>query len=219
MFYIKIRYVLLQLSKSCYLLNFQATENSAKGLSDFVTVLVSLGNDTTAPPQVGQAVGNDDSSNLKLALIILGVLALVIIIGILVVFFVYHKKVAKAVRPSDDYTDTPISHSQNWQGSKAELLAGDMLNPAVTANVEGRGNTLPPLTKDSATETGRKRSRRRNKNKEPEIFDGTREYDGKLDLEFFNDANTKSKIKQSTRSKDTKTDPKYWITIPNDDVE
>lgn len=182
-------------------------------MSEFATILVSLGNDTTAPPLVGKTIKDDESSNLKLALIILGVLALLIIIGIIVVFYVYHKKVAKAVKPSDDDTDISISHSQNWQGSKAELLAGDMLNPAVLANMQG----APPLTKDSATETGRKRSRRRNKNKEPEIFDGTREYEGKLDLDFFMDSNTKSKIKQSTRSRDTKTDPKYWITIPNDD--
>ncbi|XP_071131585.1 protocadherin-15-like [Mytilus edulis] len=201
----------------------KATEDSAKQLFDDATLLVTLGNGTSVtPPPVGKSV-NDDTGNLKLVIIILAVVSLLIIIVIIIVFVVYHKKVAKAVRPADDGKEgsADISHSQNWQamnsGSKTELLASDMLNPALMATPDGRGNTLLPLTKDSATGTGKKRSRRRNRNKEPEIFDGTREYEGKLDMEFFTDANTKSKIKQSTRSRDTKTDPKYWITIPNDD--
>lgn len=150
-------------------------------------------------------------------------IAAIIIIAIIIIFVVYYKKKTKSVSPKDDGTERSddISHSQKWpamtSGSKTELLASDILNPAYMATLQGRGNTLPPLTKDSATGTGKKRSRRRNKNKEPEIFDGTREYEGKLDLEFFDDANTKARVKQSTRSRDTKTDPKYWITIPNDD--
>ncbi|CAG2211142.1 unnamed protein product [Mytilus edulis] len=202
---------------------YRATEDSAKQLFDDATLLVTLGNGTSVtPPPVGKSVDNN-SGNLKLVIIILAVVFLLIIIVIIIVFVVYHKKVAKAVRPTDDGKEgsADISHSQNWQamnsGSKTELLASDMLNPALMATPDGRGNTLLPLTKDSATGTGKKRSRRRNRNKEPEIFDGTREYEGKLDMEFFTDANTKSKIKQSTRSRDTKTDPKYWITIPNDD--
>ncbi|XP_052068574.1 uncharacterized protein LOC127707868 [Mytilus californianus] len=201
----------------------KATEDSTKQLFDDATLLVTLGNDTSVtPPPIGKSV-KEDSGNLKLVVIILAVVFLLIIIVIIIVFVVYHKKVAKAVRPTDDGKEgsADISHSQNWQamssGSKTELLASDMLNPALMATIQGRGNTLVPLTKDSATGTGKKRSRRRNRNKEPEIFDGTREYEGKLDMEFFTDANTKSKIKQSTRSRDTKTDPKYWITIPNDD--
>lgn len=196
----------------------KATENSPKGLSEIATVLVTLGNDTTTV----KIKGPKESS---LLLIIIPVIAAIIIIAIIIIFVVYHKKKTKSVSPKDDGTERSddISHSKNWpamtSGSKTELLASDMLNPAYMATLQGRGNTLPPLTKDSATGTGKKRSRRRNKNKEPEIFDGTREYEGKLDLEFFDDANTKARVKQSTRSRDTKTDPKYWITIPNDDAD
>lgn len=83
-----------------------------------------------------------------------------------------------------------------------------------------RGNTLPPLPlRDSATETSeetkKKRARRRNKNKEPEIFDGTQEYNMGLDNEFY-EAPDKSRVKRSQRSYDKKTDPALWIKVPND---
>lgn len=81
-----------------------------------------------------------------------------------------------------------------------------------------RGNALPPLPlRDSATETTeetrKKKSRRRNKNKEPEIYDGTKEYNMGLDNEFF-EAPDKAKVKRSQRAK--KTDPRLLIQVPND---
>ena len=83
-----------------------------------------------------------------------------------------------------------------------------------------RGGALPPLPlRDSATEpmdeTKKKKSRRRNKNKEPEIFDGTQEYNMGLDNEFYEDPD-KSRVKRSNRSYDKKTDPALWIKVPND---
>ncbi|CAC5416315.1 unnamed protein product [Mytilus coruscus] len=99
----------------------------------------------------------EDSSNLKLVVIIFAVVSLLVIIVKIIVFAVFHKKVAKAFRPTDDGKEdsADILHPQNWQamssGSKTELLASDMLNPALMGTIQGRGSTLIPLNKDSST--------------------------------------------------------------------
>lgn len=162
---------------------------------------------------------------------VVAVIALIAIAVLAIAFALYHRKQRKAIAPGDqsqsetstDTEEIQSTKSMQWPPVKSESkqdLLGSSTNVAMLPTPEGKGNRLPPLeVKDSSTETEtvvkKKRSRRRNKNKEPEIYDGTKEYEMEADPEFF-DSTDKSKIKRSSRSKDTKTDPKYWITVQND---
>lgn len=198
-----------------------------------IKVYERMPNDTGISPPPSGASSSDSSVGMSLLipLIILGVILLLVIAALIAVFILYRRKQRKmTVGPSDDksepqteeeeleadeYNSKGFSNEKLVFGNKTTLgIMTDEFPPTPTE----RANKLPPLPlKDSATETvehtKKKRSRRRNKNKEPEIFDGTREYNMGMDPEFF-EATDKSKVKRSQRSK--KADSTQPINVTND---
>ena len=203
----------------------QATEQSKLHHSTTATLLIRFGNDTVVDqPNTGLSrTKESDKSSLQTILIVVAVLAIIIIVTLIVVFVLYRRSVNKRiVSPRDGRPVTPPTDEENLSHDNRSVTSKELLlNPTMLTTPEGKAGTLPPLQmRDTGigTDEKKKRSRRRKKNKEQEIFDGTREYDAEVSNEFL-DASNKSRIKQSARSKDTKTDPKYWITVPNDELE
>lgn len=217
-------------------ITIKAEEVSTNKFHSIASLIVYAGNYSvvsglTPSGKSPAAATGDDGSQFKTILVVVAVIAIIVISVLVIAFALYHRKQKKAIAPgeqpqSETSTDTEeiqSTKSMQWPPVKSESkqdLLGSSTNVAMLPTPEGKGNRLPPLPlKDSSTETEtivkKKRSRRRNKNKEPEIYDGTKEYEMEADPEFF-DSTDKSKIKRSSRSKDTKTDPKYWITVQND---
>ena len=178
-------------------------------------------------------------SNLLIPVIILAIILALVIAAIIVIFVIIRKKQRQMVvnpdaetksepqteeeeLPTDRPEELPHVSDKNYNnklvqnGKTTQGMTTDPLPPTPA----GMGGMLPPLPlRDTATETveGRKkkRTRRRNKAREPEIFDGTKEYNMGADPEFF-DSTDKSKVKRSQRSYDKKVDPALWIKVPND---
>ncbi|XP_060076095.1 protocadherin Fat 3-like [Ylistrum balloti] len=212
---------ILDVTSPAEVIQIQAKENcpnTAVQLQSTVPLLITLNNHTVnLPPNAGKSTA-DEGSDFRLILIVIGVVALVIIIALLVGFVFYHKRMSRAVRPEQDRPETPHTEEEDLDtdrsGSKEVLI-----DPMMLPTPAGKKGQLPPLNMTS-TGTGmdrkKKRSRRRKKVKEPDIYDGTVQYDMAADPEFFN-STQKDKIKRSTRSKDNKTtDPNRRINVQNE---
>ncbi|XP_067672025.1 protocadherin beta-7-like [Haliotis asinina] len=165
-------------------------------------------------PKTGTSRNKDDNT-LTIVLIVLGVIIFIMAVSFLGVL-IYIKKNKRPISPS-----VSPSVSENVTDIDELSMDGKEQWPKMTtAQVEalpatGRGNTLPAL-KDMGTGTGsekKKRRRKRKKERASEEFDGTQQFEGSADAEFF--SKKKTRIKQSSRSRE-KTDPKYWITVDND---
>lgn len=186
--------------------------------------------DLESPPKK-----SDDSHELLIAMIILGVLLFMLIIALIVIVVIVRQKHKEAiVRPADaksepmtEEEELPTDredHYHEQSRSKEKLMSAIpfVSSGALTyATPSTKPRQLPPLpSRDFATETEdvtkKKRSRRRKKKKEPEIFDGTKEYNMGADPEFF-DSTDKSKVKRSTRSYPKETDPQLRLKVPNDE--
>lgn len=184
-------------------------------------------------PPVSQSKEGESGSDLMIPLIVLGVFLAIVLVALVLVFIIYRRKQREmAVRPADeksepqteeedlhtegeDYTARCDSNEKLVYGNKTTLgiMTEDFPNTAGE-----KASRLPPLPmRDTATETTegkrKKKARRRNKKKDPEIFDGTREYNMGADPEFF-DSTDKSRVKRSQRSR--KADPALPIQVPND---
>ncbi|XP_046556593.1 cadherin-99C-like [Haliotis rubra] len=160
---------------------------------------------------------DEDNNTLTVVLIVLGVIVFMMAAAFLgvVIYIKKHKRpMSPSVSPSvseniTDVDDLSMDGKEQWpKMTTAQLEA--------LPNT-GRGNALPAL-KDMGTGTGtgsekKKRRRKRKKERASEEFDGTQEFEGSADAEFF--SKKKTRIKQSSRSRE-KTDPKYWITVDND---
>ena len=185
------------------------------------------------PPPTGKST-EGGGSDLTIPLIVLGILLAIVIVLLIVVFVLYRRKQREmTIRPADDKSEPQTEEEdlhtdgENYTGkadSNERLIFGNKATLGImtedfpdTSGV--KANQLPPLPmRDTGTETTeegkrKKKSRRRHKNKEVEIFDGTREYNMGADPEFF-DSTDKSRVKRSQRSK--KVDSSLPIQVPND---
>ena len=191
---------------------------------------------TMPPVTVAESPPDKEKSDgLLVPVIILGILLFIIIVAIIIVVIFFRRKhkqttVSPGDTKSEPHTEEEelppdMENQYNEQAKSQERLvptgtSGSMLYaeaPSVRAGI------LPPLpSRDFATETEdvtkKKRSRRRKKQKEPEIFDGTKEYNMGADPEFF-DSTDKSKVKRSTRSYPKETDPQLRLKVPNDEPQ
>jgi len=191
--------------------------------TETASLLVLLGNTTVdRPPEAGKSVAQEETKDLKTITIVVGVVGLTIIIVCIIALILCHRRVKQAtIAPVTDRSASPVTDDEEMSSDTKSERSGSkeiLINALTLPTPTGKKGMLPPLQmKDTSTETEvkKKRWRRRKKNKEPEIYDGTREYEKQVDPEFFK-TNDKQKIKRSTRSKDTKTDPKYWMTVPNE---
>lgn len=192
-----------------------------------------LSNESGYPrPPVGQSKENTDSgSGLLIPIIVLGIILAIVLVALVVVFIIYRKKQREmSIRPADDksepQTEEEDLHTEGEDyatrtDSNEKLIFGNKTTLGIMTDLpdvtNGKANQLAPLPmRDTGTETDekkRKKSRRRHKKKEPEIFDGTREYNMGIDPDFF-DSTDKSKVKRSQRSR--KADPPLPIQVPND---
>lgn len=197
-----------------------------------VKVRERMPNDTGIPPQVGESsTKNEGPADLLIPMIVLGVLLAAVIAALIVVVVMFRKNKSRmSIRPTDDKSEPQTeeeelhTEGEDFVGradSNEKLVFGNKTTLGIMTDLPptpvGRANQLAPLPyKDTGTVTEgkKKRSRRRNKKKEPEIFDGTKEYNMGADPEFF-DSTDKSKIKRSQRSK--KADNFQPITVPNDE--
>ncbi|KAK6165181.1 hypothetical protein SNE40_023623 [Patella caerulea] len=232
--------VLKDIDIASFSLTIKAEEVSTNrhSTSTFLWVTI-LGRATDGPSTqiVTQLVRGEDST-LKSAMIALGVIIFIIIIVFIVSIFFVRKRYRKpAISPLDlspagsekgtDDEDLSMSDSDNWPSpippGKQERIIASL--------PEGRGS-LPPIqyvetenetpsqyhqniTQSTLQRTSSKRSRKRNReNEKNEMYDGTREYEGTADCEFYTNKD-KTKIKQSSKSRNVELDPKYWITVDN----
>ncbi|KAK3612208.1 hypothetical protein CHS0354_039477 [Potamilus streckersoni] len=198
-------------------------------------------NGTMIVPGEGRTVTEKDVSLLS-AVIAISVLFGVSIIAAAIVIFLMRRKRREIVSPEDTNSEPPTEeeeiHSERSEeasfrkrivlSTTAKTKETNVLNsgtdpitdPTFLNRSIYRHMMLPPLPmKDTGIGTdstkAKKRSRRRLKKKENEMFDGTREYDMKADPEFF-ESPDKSKIKRSTRSFKA---PTKHIVVNNDNAE
>ncbi|XP_048256853.1 cadherin-99C-like [Haliotis rufescens] len=196
----------------------QAKEVSVQQRATTTTFQVNIqGRATTTVGTTAKtgALKEEGDNTLMIVLIVLAVIVFVMAVSFLGVV-IYLKKHKRPVSPS-----VSPSVSENMTDVDDLSMDGkDQWPKMTTAQLEalpdkGRGQELPSL-KDMGTGTGnekKNRRRRRKKERMSEEFDGTQEFEGSADAEFF--SRKKTRIKQSSRSKE-KTDPKYWITVDND---
>ncbi|CAC5416316.1 unnamed protein product [Mytilus coruscus] len=189
-------------------LTIVATEDTTNGFSQSATLLIRLSNDSSYLPEASKM--NDDSSKLKLIAIVVGAISLVII-GILIflVIFVYKRTKKKmTVVPKEQSPDTTVEELVSDRPSTVDEKVNNWkqtIDPLQWPTVTSRRQQLDPLhLRDESTETEessiKKKKPRKKKKKLMEIFDGTKQYDGKADIEFYMEQN-KKKIKRSTKSK------------------
>lgn len=163
-----------------------------------------LSNESGYPrPPVGQSKENTDSgSGLLIPIIVLGIILAIVLVALVVVFIIYRKKQREmSIRPADDksepQTEEEDLHTEGEDyatrtDSNEKLIFGNKTTLGIMTDLpdvtNGKANQLAPLPmRDTGTETDekkRKKSRRRHKKKEPEIFDGTREYNMGIDPDF-----------------------------------
>ena len=191
----------------------------------------------TLPPGTDANAPSDkeNSDGLLIPVIVLGIILFLIIIAIIIVVVLFRRKHKQTMvvprdtksEPHTEEEELPIEEEEHYH---EQAKSQERLVPTITSGTllyaeapSVRAGTLPPLpSRDFATETEdvtkKKRSRRRKKQKEPEIFDGTKEYNMGADPEFF-DSTDKSKVKRSTRSYPKETDPQLRLTVPNDEPQ
>ena len=190
----------------------------------------------TLPDYPDDEIQPEKSDSLLIPLIVLGVILFILVAAIIVVVLIIRRKQKQALvgpvdtksEPQTEEEELPTDREDHYNDpsrSSERLVSGV---PSVSSGAlafrdlpSGRGRTLPPLpSRDFATETEsvtkKKRSRRRKKQKDPEIFDGTKDYNMGADPEFF-DSTDKSKVKRSTRSYTKDTDPQLRLKVPNDE--
>ncbi|XP_076072575.1 uncharacterized protein LOC143044441 isoform X1 [Mytilus galloprovincialis] len=189
-------------------LTIVATEDTANGFSQSATLLIRLSNDSSYLPETSKV--KDDSSKLRLIVIVVGAISLVII-GILIflVIFVYKRTKKKmTVVPKEQSPNTTVEDLVSDRPSTVDEKVNNWkqtIDPMQWPTVTSRRQQLDPLhLRDESTETEessiKKKRPRKKKKKLMEIFDGTKQYDGKADIEFYMEQN-KKKIKRSTKSK------------------
>lgn len=191
-----------------FVMLLQATEDTANGFSQSATLLIRLSNDSSYLPETSKV--KDDSSKLRLIVIVVGAISLVII-GILIflVIFVYKRTKKKmTVVPKEQSPNTTVEDLVSDRPSTVDEKVNNWkqtIDPMQWPTVTSRRQQLDPLhLRDESTETEessiKKKRPRKKKKKLMEIFDGTKQYDGKADIEFYMEQN-KKKIKRSTKSK------------------
>jgi len=182
------------------------------------TLLIQLDNDSSSytvnlSPQPGPSTLTTEArvqQSTPLTAIIVGVIALLIIVALLLVLLWCHRKLKRSVSPKDSVAEEQTEAGEEEKQLREKFGSKELLmDPILLLNGTSKDITTG---KEVAK---KKHPRRKKKQQEPEVYDGTRDYDMKADLSFFINA-AKAKIKLSTRSKNAKTDPKYWITVPNE---
>ena len=191
---------------------------------------------TLPPATVAESPADKENSDgLLIPVIILGILLLIIIIAIIIVVVFFRRKHKQTMVGPGDTKSEPHTEEEELPTDQEDhyieqAKSQERLVPTVSSGAllyaeapSSRAGTLPPLpSRDFATETEdvtkKKKSRRRKKQKEPEIFDGTKEYNMGADPEFF-DSTDKSKVKRSTRSYPKETDPQLRLKVPNDEPQ
>ncbi|ESP03962.1 hypothetical protein LOTGIDRAFT_156564 [Lottia gigantea] len=223
---------------SSFSLTIQAEEESVNRRSTSTFLWVSiLGRSTESQPTqvVTQLITATDDSALKYAMIALAIVIFLIIIAFILSIIFVRKKYRKPISPIDlspagsemgtDDEDLSLSGSDNWPSpippGKQERIIASL--------PEGRGS-LPPIqyvetgtpptshyqnniTHATLQRSGKDKLRKDSRSNDSNIFDGTREYDGPAELEFYLKDKTLRPLSASKR--ETELDPRYWLTVDN----
>ena len=170
----------------------------------------------------------EKDNSLLIPLIILGVLLFIIIIAVIIILLCIRRKQKQTIIRPEDAKSEPQTEEEILPTDREDARSRDKLVSSISTGAlifkdppSARSGKLAPLpSRDFSTETEsmtpRKKPRRRKKKRDPEIFDGTKEYNMGADPEFFEDPD-KSRIKRSTRSYSKDRDSQLRLQVPNDD--